>query len=338
MIIKSKAEWGVVFLTAVYFIGCITALIVTGNPAQINPLQFIINVGQLVLLFIVGYALYLIGYAFYVLIKDRPKKAEIHLIQKLKQIHGDKVHLKYSLFLFSCFVVFFSVFTTIKPLIPYINPYQWDGFFTLLDFKLHLGHDPWALLHPVLKWPPVTYLVGAFYTLWFPVLYIAIYWQLFLNKDKQAQLEFFYSFFLIWAVLGTFFAIFYSSAGPAYVQSINNSDYFMPLMKHLYDVNAIYNIYALQTQDYLWQNFKGETLSAGTGISAFPSMHVATTFLIVLTTYNQARHWFKPALFFFIAILIGSVYLGWHYAVDGYFAVLMTYIIWKLVGKFIKHA
>jgi hypothetical protein len=31
-------------------------------------------------------------------------------------------------------------------------------------------------------------------------------------------------------------------------------------------------------------------------------------------------------------ILIGSVLLGWHYAVDGYVAIAMTWVIWRVVG------
>ena len=32
---------------------------------------------------------------------------------------------------------------------------------------------------------------------------------------------------------------------------------------------------------------------------------------------------------FAAAIMIGSVHLAWHYAVDGYLAVLMTWGIWR---------
>jgi hypothetical protein len=35
---------------------------------------------------------------------------------------------------------------------------------------------------------------------------------------------------------------------------------------------------------------------------------------------------------FCAVILFGSVHLGWHYAVDGYFSIIATVAIWKIVG------
>ena len=40
-------------------------------------------------------------------------------------------------------------------------------------------------------------------------------------------------------------------------------------------------------------------------------------------------------LFTFI-ILIGSVHLAWHYAIDGYFSIIITAIIWYIVGYFLN--
>ena len=34
-----------------------------------------------------------------------------------------------------------------------------------------------------------------------------------------------------------------------------------------------------------------------------------------------------------LVIWIGSIHLGWHYAVDGLVSIALTIVIWKLMGK-----
>lgn len=37
-----------------------------------------------------------------------------------------------------------------------------------------------------------------------------------------------------------------------------------------------------------------------------------------------------------VVIMIGSVHLGWHYALDGYVGALGTVVVWWLVGQLLK--
>ena len=36
-----------------------------------------------------------------------------------------------------------------------------------------------------------------------------------------------------------------------------------------------------------------------------------------------------------VAILVGSVHLGWHYAIDGYVAAIMVWVIWMVSGRLV---
>jgi hypothetical protein len=69
------------------------------------------------------------------------------------------------------------------------------------------------------------------------------------------------------------------------------------------------------------------------GIAAMPSVHVALPVLYALAAWKLHRR--LGILFGAYALLIflGSVHLGWHYAVDGYVTLLIVPMVWWLSGK-----
>ncbi len=64
-----------------------------------------------------------------------------------------------------------------------------------------------------------------------------------------------------------------------------------------------------------------------------PSMHIAAGFLLFLLTLRL--HWALRLVAgaYVVLLLIGSVHLGWHYAIDGYVSIICTYAIWWAVGR-----
>jgi membrane-associated phospholipid phosphatase len=70
--------------------------------------------------------------------------------------------------------------------------------------------------------------------------------------------------------------------------------------------------------------------------SAFPSMHVTMVTLLALAAWpiGGALRWLYIA--YAAAILVGSVRLGWHYAVDGYVAATSTIALWFSAGHILR--
>jgi hypothetical protein len=63
-----------------------------------------------------------------------------------------------------------------------------------------------------------------------------------------------------------------------------------------------------------------------------PSMHVSLAFLFCLAMRKVSK---AAGLFFglfFVVVLIGSVHLAYHYAVDGYASIIVTSLIWTASG------
>ena len=141
-------------------------------------------------------------------------------------------------------------------------------------------------------------------------------------------------------MLGALLAVLLSSAGPCYFGKVTDlPDPFAPLMQQLYTIDfphaasgSYWHLWALNIQERLWADHFSTTTSIGGGISAMPSMHVSMAFLLAFSAVKIGRWFGRVMLAYAITVAFGSVYLGWHYAVDGYMSILLTYAIWRLSG------
>jgi hypothetical protein len=71
----------------------------------------------------------------------------------------------------------------------------------------------------------------------------------------------------------------------------------------------------------------------GSGISAMPSVHNALAALFAMASFklNRIAGWLLT--FYAAFIWIGSIHLGWHYALDGIVAIALTFGIWHVCGR-----
>jgi hypothetical protein len=233
-------------------------------------------------------------------------------------------------------------FSLIKALIPAVMPYYLDTFLQAADRALHLGHDPWALLHPVLGHPIVTYVIDRLYALWLFVMYFALLLQITSTANRRLRMQFLLSSVLAWIVLGSVAATLLSSVGPCYFgKVVGTPDSYAPLMAYLRETvqqtpllgfGSPPELIAVRVQDLLWDFYQQSDIGFGRGISAAPSLHVASTWLIARMLQTYGRRAAIAGWSFFAVILIGSVHLGWHYALDGYISVLGAWALWRLTG------
>jgi hypothetical protein len=274
-----------------------------------------------------------VGRGFQIVAFERPQRPLTQLLREIRTVMVTPGRIAHALPLLFGILVFGGTFTVVKASIPLLTSYNWDVTFEQWDRWLHGGLAPWQIIHPVVGLPLVTKGIDWIYSSWFYVMSAIWTWQAFSQRDDRLRLQFFFSLFLAWIFLGSVGAIVFASVGPVYYSDLTgHADPFRSLTAYLIETNHTHPIFALTTQKYLWDSFVFGKLTVGAGVSAMPSMHVAIATLAALVCWRKNRWAGILMTIYAVIIMIGSVHLGWHYAIDGYAGALGMIVIWWIVG------
>jgi hypothetical protein len=268
-----------------------------------------------------------------VIATERPKRPLARLKQDFRTLLATPERIASALPILLCLPLFGSSFTMVKSTIPLLNPFSWDPTFERWDRWLLGGTAPWELLHPLLGQPFITAAISWVYNLWFLMLAFVMAWQAFALRDLRLRAQYFYATFITWILLGSVGAILFSSVGPCYFgRVVEGVDPYGPLVAYLHRADQQISVISLWAQDMLWDAYTHSEMTLGSGISAMPSLHIAMALLFALVGWRTSRPIGIFFTGFFLVIAIGSVHLGWHYAVDGLAAILGALIIWYASG------
>lgn len=272
-------------------------------------------------------------YGFYLMIVVRPPRPIIALVRRISQCCSTSVFYR-GILLFPAITLFFSAISSFKTLILPSMAFSWDQKLIEVDRWLHGGVDPWIILEPIVGGAFATFALNVIYNLWFFVMFAVLFWFMFLAKNEALRLRFFLAFILCWAINGSFLAMIFASSGPGFFNFLYPSELnpYQGLMDSLWAANQMYPIWALDTQKVLWGIYQSGEIGVGGGISAMPSMHVSIACLIFFVARAYGRYVALMGGIFLLIILVGSVRLAWHYAIDGYLSLCTSWAIWMLCG------
>lgn len=234
---------------------------------------------------------------------------------------------------FLIIVVFFvRCFSSFKVAIPTLNPFWADPWLAELD-RMTFGNDPWLLTHAIFG-DFETLLLDRVYILWFVMMAVTTGWVCFASNPRL-QVRGLLCYVLNWSVLGGATAVGFSSVGPCFYEQFYGSRRFAPLMDRLEAISTENELMAFRTMSYLTDSLGKDYI--GGGISAMPSLHVAMAMLSFLCVYSYSNSRALKVIsgLFGIAIFIGSVHLGWHYAWDGIISIIGVGIFWWSTGRFV---
>lgn len=262
---------------------------------------------------------------------ERPESPTRELLISLREgiFRGDR--LSNTAHSFLALIIFVSGFSILKGAIGLLHPFDWDPLFRDLDIALSGGRLPHEWLDAIFANPFVVWLINVNYNLWYLIVlgtYFGVGMAAVNSPDRMRYLT---AFFLLWLGAGIGVAFVFSSAGPVYYERLGLGTDYAPLMASLHAAAQHHDIWALATQDTLWDGFTGARKGSA-GIAAFPSLHVASSVLVGLYFSHCGSRLALPAWIFAAGIMLGSVVLAWHYAVDGYAGAILAWIAWKASG------
>lgn len=215
---------------------------------------------------------------------------------------------------------FEAMYTSVKTTFS-ARGFPYDKLVADVDAALHFGQAPSYWL-AFLRSDWLLRIVETNYDgIWFPLWLITLYWFCTSPRAEKLRVRFVLTFMMVWVLIGNVVASIALTAGPAlYGKVTGDTERFAPLQQFL---DSTPNSTSA-TQHYLWLLHRAGTGGLGAGISAFPSVHVAVTVCCALFIAEIDKRLGIVAWVYVAIIMLSSIYLGWHYAVDGYAAVILT--------------
>ena len=139
----------------------------------------------------------------------------------------------------------------------------------------------------------------------------------------------------IWIGIGSILAFLLPSAGPCfYEQFVGPSPHFAGLTRDLAaaEIASGAKLAALSNQRGCCGCSAATPCRSVQAYSAMPSVHNGLAVLFAIAAYRINKWLGYGFAAYAVLIWFGSVYLGWHYAIDGFISAGLTFAIWRIAG------
>jgi hypothetical protein len=243
-----------------------------------------------------------------------------------------------------CMTLLLPGFGAFKQLLLAQRGFPLDPLLAAMGRTMFGGASPWDVTAKLFGglWP--TLILDRLYSFWSLVFMAFPLAAPFLARDLKQCAHMQIAWVLAWILIGTVAAWCYASAGPCYYNDLVAPDSsYRAMTEHLRllerearQAGLILN--NVEFQSLLLDAYHSGKYAPAGGISAMPSMHVSMATLLALAGRTVSRPLGHVLTGYGVLIWIASIYLGWHYAVDGPVAVVMMLGVWRLAGKIVDAA
>ncbi len=221
-------------------------------------------------------------------------------------------------------------FSAWKQALPRLVPFDWDPSFHALSMHV-AGRPDWAWFAWVYGFPWLINAIDLFYGPGWVLVMFATTAAMAWSSDTALRRQYALALLATWILLGSVLGAIFGSGGPLlYHLFVTGEDPYAPLRTAL----AQYpESITSQAASELERVYRSNDWRIGAGISAMPSLHVAQATLTALVVRASAPRWATVGWTGVGLILLASIVLGWHYALDGIVAMILTVLIWRVVAS-----
>lgn len=303
-----------------YMAAGILLLQATGNEKMMSYGIYVLNWARM-FLFLMPLGAIAFDFSAVLLRFDRRRKlafSRTYSVKRLAALAGGSV-MMVGLMLFQ------GTFTSVKNTLPALNGgFPYDTLHADIDAWLHFGQDPWRLLYAVGAFAPLRAIVEFNYNvLWFVICFGSLYFVVTSPRADAIRRRYLMMFMFVWIVCGNLLAGLFLSAGPAFYGAVTGDNgRFAEQMAFL--AGSEWSNSAVSYQNYLWGLYERGLTGFGGGISAFPSVHVGLIMMNALFVAQYSRRLGMATFAYVFFVQLSSVYLGWHYAIDGYVSIVVV--------------
>jgi hypothetical protein len=195
-------------------------------------------------------------------------------------------------------------FMWIKAEINLLAPFDADQTIANIG-RFIFGRDPWRFFQGM----DLTFMAVTYNILWFWALMITLF-ILLLAKPSAGRSASLISYFFQWSIFGPVGQYLVPAAGPLFYERIGLGSRYDGLYAHIPPLVG-------DISNYLWSHYSHRSFGLGAGISAMPSLHIATAAWMVISLRAIGSRLSVPAAALGLYLYVASVALGWHYFLDG---------------------
>ncbi|MEM7242288.1 MAG: phosphatase PAP2 family protein [Pseudomonadota bacterium] len=223
--------------------------------------------------------------------------------------------------------IFLPAFGIVKSSMPLVWDFYADPIFAAWDYYFHLESDAYVVYAKFFPIPSPEFAALIYGSIWAKIVAIVPGLVALIDSSNIRKWRFVWMVLLVWVGLGNITALLGLSVGPIFYEHAVGVNRYDGLYQFFEQVGYNRGVFD-EVAQYLWQLYATNTIWIGSGISAFPSVHVAAATLIALYLFDLNRFLGIVGIAYVMLIQVLSVYSGFHYAIDGYFSILVVTSFW----------